>query len=1157
MATPSTTSILYPPLPKGDGDRIHWAQLYGSASGLLITRAAAVADGPLLVLVKDTLTLNRLEEEVRFYGGGGSLPILTFPDQETLPYDRFSPHPDITSRRLEVMTRLPAMQQGIILAAVPTVMQRIPPQQYVDLHSFNLSTGERLNRDEFRLRLEHSGYHSVSQVIEHGEYAFRGSIIDLFPMGADAPYRIDLFGDEVESLRMFDPETQRTIEEVNAIHLLPAREFPLGEDGIRHFRQSWRSMFEGDPQNSSIYRDISQGLAPSGIEYYLPLFFDETVTLFDYLPENHLLVCGEGIESSANQFREEIRERHQDQSFDQHRSVLKPEKLFLKSDELFAAIKCSPVAQLEHFETEPRQGHFNLSSRKPMQLGMDPRSDNPLQRLTRFMDQFSGRIVIAAESAGRREALLEMFRARAIHPHLATNWDQFLQGQEPLSVLVATLDEGLLLETQSIAVITEPQLFGEQVLQRRRRSRKGGGSADAVIHHLSELKVGDPVVHLDHGVGRYRGLVFLDAGGSQAEYLLLEYTKGDKLYVPVTSLHLIGRYTGTDPEKAPIHRLGSDQWQKARKKAAQKVRDVAAELLEIYARRAAKQGHAISEPDIEYQQFASQFPFEETPDQAESINAIVDDMVSEQPMDRLICGDVGFGKTEVAMRAAFLAVQSGRQVAVLVPTTLLAQQHYDNFSDRFADWPFKIEVLSRFKSKKETDNVLSQLADGKIDIVIGTHKLIQPSVRFNNLGMVIIDEEHRFGVRQKEQFKKLRAEVDVLTLTATPIPRTLNMSMSGLRDLSIIATPPSNRVAIKTFVREWDPALIREACLREIRRGGQVYFLHNKVETIDKTARELRELLPEATIEAAHGQMREHELEQVMKDFYHRRFNILVCTTIIETGIDIPTANTIIMDRADRLGLAQLYQLRGRVGRSHHRAYAYLVIPPKNQVTPDAVKRLEAIESLEELGAGFTLAVHDMEIRGAGELLGDDQSGRMQEIGFDLYAEMLERAVEDLKNGVQTNLEEPLEQQVEIDLGEPALLPDDYLPDVNARLVLYKRIAAARDQDELDELQIEMIDRFGLLPPVAKNLIHATALKLVASPLGVKKIEISNDGAQLLISTNHKLDPLKLITMIQQQPKRYQLSGQDRLRVVEEMGDSGERREKIEELLDRLTTSLC
>ncbi|MBT4328874.1 MAG: transcription-repair coupling factor [Gammaproteobacteria bacterium] len=1145
-----------PPTPQQCGDKIHWAQLYGSARGLSIVSAAQQTSGPLLVLLRDTATLNRLEEEINFYASGTELPCFTFPDQETLPYDRLSPHPDITSRRLEVMTRLPTLKQGIVLATVSTVMQVVPPQSYIDLHAFNLTQGEELDRDGLRLRLEQSGYRVVSQVMEHGEYAFRGSIVDLFPMGAEAPYRIDLFDDEVESLRLFDPESQRTTEQVEAIHLLPAREFPMSEEGVRHFRQAWRSHFEGDPQQSAIYRDISQGLTPSGIDYYLPLFFEQCVTLFEYLPATHLILIEEGVEEACEQFWVEIKERHQDQVFDQSRPVLTPEQLFLKTDQLFGRIKQAPVVELEHFETEERSGHFNLGSRKPMQLGMQSRSEDPLQRLIQFIDEFEGRVVIAAESAGRREALLELFHPRTIYPKIYATWHAFLDGDAPLSIVVTPLEQGLLLsqsaETPTVTVITEPQIFGEQVLQRRRRNKKRGVTGDAVIHHLSELQVGAPVVHIDHGVGRYQGLVSLDVGGGPAEYLLLEYTKEDKLYVPVTSLHLIGRYTGTDPEKAPLHRLGSEQWQKARKKAAEKVRDVAAELLEIYAKRAAKQGYALPEPDIEYQQFSAQFPFEETPDQADAIDAVVDDLTAQQPMDRLICGDVGFGKTEVAMRAAFLTVQSGRQIAVLVPTTLLAQQHYENFRDRFADWPFKIEVLSRFKTAKETSAAMAQLESGAVDIVIGTHKLIQKSVKFKNLGMVVIDEEHRFGVRQKEQFKKLRAEVDVLTLTATPIPRTLNMSMSGLRDLSIIATPPSNRVAIKTFVREWDPALIREACLREIRRGGQVYFLHNKVETIDKTASELQELLPEATIEVAHGQMREHELERVMKAFYHRRFNILVCTTIIETGIDIPTANTIIMDRADRLGLAQLYQLRGRVGRSHHRAYAYLVIPPKNVITPDAVKRLEAIESLEELGAGFTLAVHDMEIRGAGELLGDDQSGRMQEIGFDLYAEMLERAVEDLKQGTTTDLEHVIETQVEVDLGAPALLPEDYLPDVNARLVLYKRIAGAKDLEALNELQVEMIDRFGLLPDATKNLIHTTAVKLMATPLGVQKIEANAEGAQLLIGGQHQLDPMKIITLIQSQPNRVKLNGQDRIRLIAEVEEVEERRTLVENTLQKL-----
>ena len=1141
-----------PPLPQHSGDHIHWAQLYGSAAALAVVQAAQQQQGPTLVVVKDTTTLNQWEESIQFYASGLSLPLLTFPDLETLPYDRLSPHPDITSRRLEVMTRLPTLQQGIVLTTLPTLMQIVPPQHYIAQYAFNLKQGENLDREGLRLRLEQSGYRVVSQVMEHGEYAFRGAIIDLFPMGADAPYRIDLFDDEVETLRIFDPESQRTTQEVEAINLLPAREFPMNEEGIRYFRQQWRSQFEGDPQQSAIYRDISQGLSPSGIEYYLPLFFEQCYTLFDYLPESHLLITEAGLPDLAEQFWQEINERYRDQSFDNSRPVLPPEQLFLKTDQLFGRFKPSARITVEHFEADEREkGHHNLGSRKPMQLGVQARSEDPLHPFTQFQQAFEGRVVVVAESAGRREALLELFRPRNLHPTLLDHWQQWQEEDADFSLLVAPLEQGLLLG-EEIAVITESQLFGEQVLQRRRRNKKRGVSGDAVIHHLSELQIGAPVVHLDHGVGRYQGLVTLSAGGSEAEYLLLEYSKEDKLYVPVTSLHLIGRYTGTDPEHAPMHRLGSDQWQKARKKAAEKVRDVAAELLEIYAQRAAKQGYALSEPDLEYQQFAAQFPFEETPDQADAIDAVITDLTSQQPMDRLVCGDVGFGKTEVAMRAAFLTVQSGRQIAVLVPTTLLAQQHYENFRDRFADWPFKIEVLSRFKTPKETQAALDALEKGTVDIVIGTHKLIQKSIRYHNLGMVIIDEEHRFGVRQKEQFKKLRAEVDVLTLTATPIPRTLNMSMSGLRDLSIIATPPSNRVAIKTFVREWDPAMIREACLREIRRGGQVYFLHNKVETIEKTASDLQTLLPEATIEFAHGQMREHELERVMKAFYHRRFNILVCTTIIETGIDIPTANTIIMDRADRLGLAQLYQLRGRVGRSHHRAYAYLVIPPKNVITPDAVKRLEAIESLEELGAGFTLAVHDMEIRGAGELLGDDQSGRMQEIGFDLYAEMLERAVQDLKQGGHSDLEALKEQQVEIELGAPALLPEGYLPDVNARLVLYKRIAAAENLEALNELQVEMIDRFGLLPESAKNLIHTTALRLVATPLGVIKIEASSDSILIQIGEPHQLDPMKIIQMIQQAPQRVKLNGQDRIQLLLDSELVEERRQAVEQLLQQL-----
>ncbi len=1174
--SPSPISPLSPPALQSAQKKLRWGRLYGSAAGLALTHAAQQADGPTLVICRDSTTDAQLRESIAFYAAGTDLPVLHFPDQETLPYDKFSPHPDIISRRLEVMARLPTMGRGIVVVPAHTLMQRIAPPAYIHGHTFLLAAGEDLDREALLMRLERGGYHNVAQVMEHGEYALRGSIIDLFPMGAEQPYRIDLFDEEIETIRLFDPETQRTTEKVSEIRLFPAREFPMTEEAVKQFRQRYRAKFEGDPQQNPVYRDVSQGIAPAGIEYYLPLFFDNTnadnpnktgtATLFDYLPDNAQLMLMEGIEASAEIFRQEVEERYEtQQSLDALRRILEPDELFLRVDELFGQFKHFPRAELDTFEQDKnlaqqnlengtnQAGQSNFATQKVPQLSMPPRSENPLQRVAKFLDEFEGRMLIVAESAGRREALLELFRGRKIHPKQAENWNTFIAGKKKLAITVAPLEAGLMMTEPEIVVLTEPQIFGEQVLQRRRRSgkRRGAISEDAVIHHLSELKIGDPVVHVDHGVGRYQGLQSIEAGGNTAEYLLLEYAKEDKLYVPVTALHLIGRYTGVEPDKAPVHRLGSDQWTKAKRKAAEKVRDVAAELLEIYAKRAAKTGHAITEPDLEYHQFSAQFPFEETPDQSDAIGAIIKDMESPQPMDRLICGDVGFGKTEVAMRAVFLAVQNGHQVAVLVPTTLLAQQHYENFTDRFADWPFKVEVLSRFKTKKETDDALKLLADGKIDIVIGTHKLIQPTIKFHHLGMVVIDEEHRFGVRQKDQFKALRAEVDVLTMTATPIPRTLNMSMSGLRDLSIIATPPTNRVAIKTFVREWDAGLIREACIREIHRGGQVYFLHNQVETIERMADDVRKLIPEATVEIAHGQMREQELERVMKDFYHRRFNILVCSTIIETGIDVPTANTIIMNRADRLGLAQLYQLRGRVGRSHHRAYAYLVIPSRKNITADAMKRLEAIESIEELGAGFTLAVHDMEIRGAGELLGDGQSGHMQEIGFELYSEMLDQAVKDLKSGKTP--EPSLETQVtEVDLGMPALLPEDYLPDINARLVLYKRIAAANNADELHELQVEMIDRFGLLPDPTKNLILATEIRLQAAPLGIRKVEFDADGLQIAFNEKPEIDPLKLIELIQKQHKVFQLKGQDKLRMNKPAETVEERVEAWEKLLEQL-----
>ncbi|TPW18309.1 MAG: transcription-repair coupling factor (superfamily II helicase), partial [Halothiobacillaceae bacterium] len=1029
--------------------------------------------GPLIIITADTPSATQLEYELRFFlGDERETPLLPFPDWETLPYDLFSPHQDIISQRLTTLYRLPQLQRGIVIAPVATLMHRIAPCHYLQGSSFLLDAGQKLNLEETRRRLEAAGYQYVSQVMEHGEFTVRGSLLDLFPMGSPHPYRIDLFDDEVESIRTFDPESQRSIEKIKRIELLPAREFPLTKEAITRFRQRYRETFTGDPNTANVYRDISNGLASAGIEYYLPLFFEETATLFDYLPPSSLVVCMAAIGEAADQFWHESSERYEQRRHDIRRPLLPPARLFLQNNELFQAINHFPRIDLVEGEATSQAAHIHYTTTLPPELPIQTRTPHPLGALLAFlMEHPASRLLFAAESTGRRETLLELLADEELRPTPYSSWREFLADDQPLGITVAPLDRGLLLASPAITVITEPQLFGEQALQRRRRktSRRGSGDVHAIVRDLSELQPGSPVVHEEHGVGRYVGLQTLAVGGVETEFLTLEYAGGDKLYVPVSSLQLISRYTGASSDNAPLHKLGTDHWQKAREKAAKKAYDVAAELLEIYARREARQGHAFASPDAQYKAFAATFPFEETPDQEKAIKEVIADMTSRRPMDRLICGDVGFGKTEVALRAAFMATQGGYQVAVLVPTTLLAQQHYQNFQDRFADWPIRVEVLSRFRSKKEQDQVIDGITKGTVDIVIGTHKLLQEDVKFRQLGLVIIDEEHRFGVRQKERMKALRADVDILTLSATPIPRTLNMAVSTLRDLSIIATPPSRRLAIKTFVQEWSDATIQEACLREIKRGGQVYFLHNDIDTIDKIARTLEALIPEATVRIGHGQMSERDLERVMLDFYHHRFNILVCTTIIETGIDIPTANTIIINRADRFGLAQLYQLRGRVGRSHHRAYAYLLVPHKKSITKDAEKRLDAIASLEELGAGFTLAVHDLEIRGAGELLGEEQSGQIQEIGFSMYMEMLDRAVKSLKRGEQPVFDPSLANTTEIDLNITALIPGDYLPDVHSRLVLYKRIANAETADDLRELQVEMIDRFGLLPDPIKN----------------------------------------------------------------------------------------
>ncbi|MBK1722871.1 transcription-repair coupling factor [Thiocystis violacea] len=1149
-------SPLDPPLPRQAGERLLWGRLYGSGAALAIANAARRHHGLVMVLTQDVQSATNLSAELAFFLAGGALPILSFPDWETLPYDVFSPLPELVSERLLTLHRLPGLERGILVVPVATLMQRLPPRDYVDGHSLALKVGDRLDLDKTRQRLERAGYSCVSQVIAHGEFAVRGSLLDVFPMGSQVPLRIDLFDNEVDTIRTFDPDTQRSSDKIGQIRLLPAREFPLDEEAIAGFRQRYRAIVEGDPKRSLIYREVSGGNVPGGLEYYLPLFFEETATLFDYLPETTLVFEPADGRETGDAFFKGVEQRYEQRRHDIERPLLPPARLYLMPDQLAAALnRHSGVLYQSPEIPERRRGYAsvaNFATTTLPPLGIQARAVEPAQALRAFLERAGLRVLFAAESTGRRELLAEHLQGFDIQARQVAGWQAFLDGGQRLGLTVAPIEQGLLLEQPGIAIVTETQLYGERVRQERRRKARERDS-DAIVRNLTELTEGAPVVHEDHGVGRYLGLQTLAVGGMTAEFLALEYAKGDKLYVPVSSLHLISRYTGASPESAPLHRLGGDQWDRVKRKAAQKAHDVAAELLDIYARRAARQGVAFPKHGDEYAAFAAAFAFEETPDQLRAIESVLDDMVDAKPMDRVVCGDVGFGKTEVAMRAAFMAVNGGRQVAVLVPTTLLAEQHFENFSDRFADWPVRVESLSRFRTTKEQKRILEGLEAGTVDIVVGTHKLLQPSIRFKNLGLAIIDEEHRFGVRHKEQLKNLRSEVDILTLTATPIPRTLNMAMSGLRDLSIIATPPVERHPIKTFVSAWNDALLQEAVLRELKRGGQVYFLHNEVETIENQAQKLEALIPEARVQVAHGQMRERDLERVMRDFYHQRFNLLVCTTIIESGIDVPSANTIIINRADKLGLAQLHQLRGRVGRSHHRAYAYLITPPAKVMTADAKKRLEAIESMEDLGAGFTLATHDLEIRGAGELLGDDQSGQITEIGFTLYMELLERAVDALKAGRTPELDRPLDHGAEIDLGIPALLPSDYLPDVHTRLVMYKRIASAADRDALREIQVEMIDRFGLLPDPAKNLVDITELKLKVQPWGIRKIEAGPASGRIHFTETPKIDPANLIRLVQTKPKEFKLDGADKLKFFREMAEPEQRLRQITAVVEQLT----
>ncbi len=1129
----SRTSYPAPPLPRAGQLRAWWrAPASPTALAWYLAQAARAHDAPLLVVARDNHGANQLEADLQtLLGNDPALPVIAFPDWETLPYDRFSPHPDIISQRLAALHRLPALKRGLVVVPVQTLLQQLAPRSYVIGGSFDLKVGQRLDLEAEKRRLESAGYRNVPQVMDPGDFAVRGGLLDVFPMGADEPLRVELLDEDIDSIRAFDPESQRSLDRVESVHMLPGREVPMDEASIGRVLATLRERFDVDTRRSALYQDLKSGLAPAGIEYYLPLFFDRTASLFDYLPAGSLPVVCAGAGEAADAFWAQTGERYEQRRHDVERPLLPPSALYLSPEQLRERLNDAPRIEVWAADHARIADAHALGDQPLPALPVAAREAPAGDALKSFLGHYPGRVLIAADSPGRREALLEVLQAAELKPPVVADLPAFLASDVRFAITVAPLEDGFALDDPRLAVLTERQLFPERAGSTR-RTRRAGREPEAIIRDLGELTEGAPIVHEDHGVGRYRGLIAMDVGGMPGEFLEIEYAKGDRLYVPVAQLHLISRYSGASAETAPLHSLGGEQWTKAKRKAAEKVRDVAAELLEIQARRQARAGLALQVDRAMYEPFAAGFPFEETPDQLAAIDATLRDLASSQPMDRVVCGDVGFGKTEVAVRAAFAAASAGKQVAVLVPTTLLAEQHYRNFRDRFADYPLKVEVLSRFKSTKEIKAELEKVAAGTIDVIVGTHRLLQPDVKFKDLGMVIVDEEQRFGVRQKEALKALRANVHLLTLTATPIPRTLNMAMAGLRDLSIIATPPPNRLAVQTFITQWDNALLREAFQRELARGGQLYFLHNDVESIGRMQRELSELVPEARIGIAHGQMPERELEKVMLDFQKQRFNVLLSTTIIESGIDIPNANTIIINRADRFGLAQLHQLRGRVGRSHHRAYAYLITPDRRAITPDAEKRLEAIASMDELGAGFTLATHDLEIRGAGELLGEDQSGQMAEVGFSLYTELLERAVRSIKQGKLPDLDAGEEVRgADVELHVPALIPEDYLPDVHTRLTLYKRISSARDNDALRELQVEMIDRFGLLPDPAKHLFAVTELKLRANALGIRKLDLGENGGRIVFESKPDIDPMAVIQLIQKQPNLYAMEGPDKLRI--------------------------
>ena len=1140
-------------------DKKQWGNLFGSSSTLAIYQGASKALSLTLLVTENTATALRLEHELLTINDQ-DIDICLFPDWETLPYDSFSPHQDIISQRLQTLYRISRMQKGIIIVPAHTLSQRIAPKQYIETNSLIVKVGDRQDLAQLRRNLEASGYRSVDQVLEHGEFSARGAILDMFPMGSDTPFRLDFFDDEIESIRTFDVDDQRSKDTIKSIELLPAHEFPTDSDAISLFRSQYREQLKANNEKESVFDNVSKGLMPAGIEYYLPLFFQQTATLFDYLPADTQLFIHNDIDKSLEQFHLDCQHRYEDRRYDPMRPLLAPAQLFLSAEQLFLQIK---QFNRININTAPKalankQLNINFTTEKLANVAVNHQLKKPQQALVKFLSVAKEKqqsVLFIAESQGRRETLLELLSREKIQPTAVESITEFIEQQPTLAITVNGIANGFcLVEPENdinVAFITEDDLFTDRVKQARRRHKQQESNSEAIFKNLTELTIGQPVVHIEHGIGRYQGLQTFENQGVSTEFLMLSYANEAKLYVPVASLHLISRYSGTGGDSAPLHKLGHDSWSKAKQKAAEKIKDVAAELLDVYAKRESRHGYAFKRNKEEYIAFAESFGFEETEDQRNAITNVIADMLDKKSMDRLVCGDVGFGKTEVAMRAAFIAANDNKQVVVLVPTTLLAQQHYENFKDRFANWPINIEVLSRFKTAKQQKQVINDVGAGQVDILIGTHKLLSDDIKYHDLGLLIVDEEHRFGVKQKEKIKKLRANVDILTLTATPIPRTLNMAMGGMRDLSIIATPPAKRLAVKTFVRERENALIRESIMREIMRGGQVYFLHNNVQTIEKVAQEISELVPEAKITSAHGQMRERDLERIMSDFYHQRFNVLVCTTIIENGIDIPSANTIIMDRADHLGLAQLHQLRGRVGRSHHQAYAYLLTPHPKTITKDAIKRLDAIAQLEDLGAGFALATHDLEIRGAGELLGEDQSGQMASIGFSLYMEMLDQAVAALKDGKQPSLDDLTAKQTEVELKLPALLPEDFIFDVSMRLSFYKRIASAKDDNELDDIQVELIDRFGLLPEPTKNLFHIAKLRIDAESLGISRIDAGDLGGSIEFNSKTEVDPMTIISLMQQQPNIFKMDGANKLKFAIKSQDSKSRFTLIKQLLEQ------